>query len=63
MYPAELGGKGEEGSKLCKYTSILMLPSSILRMRRKPKKEGMQGQKEIVQGVGSQSDGKKLARG
>lgn len=63
MYPAVLGEKGEEESKLCKYTSTLMLQSSILRMRRRPKNERMQGEKEIVQGVCSQNDGKKLARG
>lgn len=39
MCPAELGEKGEEGSKLCKYTAALMLHSSILRMRRSPKKK------------------------
>lgn len=37
--------------------------SSILRRRRRrSKKEGMQGEKEIVQGVCSQNDGKKLVR-
>lgn len=50
-------GKGErKGANWGKYTSASMLHSSILRRRRRSRKEGLQGEKEIVQGVCSQND-------
>ena len=53
------GKEERKGANWGKRTSTLMLYSSILRRRRRSKKEGVQGEKEIVQGVCSQNDGKK----
>lgn len=57
-YSEKTERKGENWDKC---TSTLMLHSSILRMRRKSKKEGVHREKDIVQGVCSQNIGNKLS--
>lgn len=59
MYLGICGETGRGRGQTGKYTSALMLLHSSILRKRRSKKEGLWGKKEIVQGVCFQNDGEK----